>query len=293
MATQSEKKLIIIGEGKTEYKVLKPFLAPYCTNFAKIEMLGRPDEPRGSGRILTNISDIVKLALLDESAVVFCLIDLHNAPFEYPKSVWHDPDTIQSRFDYIQNYFYIRIDKTLHDRFFPWVVVYEIETWLLADIEALRSYFGTKQIQPYPTPESIENPTDEIHKLMERYRDKGYKKNKAEYAKSLFDKASAERVYDDNCPYFVGLIDALQTVQGIPIVVSQPIAYHRYPPKLIELLKKLQQVEQEINDLWNEIEKNSELSELGTYEPELKELEAEAKRLHNLISDFYKSDENP
>jgi hypothetical protein len=87
-------------------------------------------------------------------------------------------------------------------------VVIEPETWLLADPTIQNQYLKKK----YTHPEHFPEPAEIIAKGIPGYR-------KGESAKRFFDQASAEDVYNDNCPHFVYLIDWLKRgISGVATV---------------------------------------------------------------------------
>ncbi|HEX3049492.1 MAG TPA: DUF4276 family protein, partial [Aggregatilineaceae bacterium] len=201
-------RLVILCEGDTEERVLKDFLAPYCTKFGKnVHVISS----KGAGNLKNEFQTIAELELRqDRETFVFCLIDVLNAPFSFPKEVMNSTEPYEARYDYIRRYMQELIGEELRSRFFAFPVLMELETWLLADIEALKDYFSpppSESLRRPPNPESVINPSEELGHWMWRFRNMKYKKTL--HGPKLFKLASAKRVYEDNCPHFIQMINEL------------------------------------------------------------------------------------
>src|SRR5262245_10791491 len=97
-------KLVILCEGFTEKKILKEFLQPYCLSFKSIEAI-MPSGVGGAARLKQEFKQVAETALeTDNEAIVFCLIDLLQAPFSFDKQIENDPNPYQARYVYIQHY---------------------------------------------------------------------------------------------------------------------------------------------------------------------------------------------
>jgi len=208
-------RLVIICEGHTEEAVLKDFLKPYCSKFSKVTVINARGSGniagKGTGKLKSEFKTLTELELDDDEAVVFCLIDLYQAPFNFPKSVTDDPDPLKASVLHIQKDMKDQIDKSVRDRFYPIVVVQEIETWILADEEALKNYFSKSVKSPY-APESIEPPSDKLKQLSKQHRKGNRSYSKTLDGLALFRVMDAKRVYADNCPHFKAFIDQLIAV---------------------------------------------------------------------------------
>jgi Domain of unknown function (DUF4276) len=206
--------LVILCEGFTEKKILKEFLRPYCPSFEHIEIV-TPSGVGGAARLKQEFKKLAETALeTDTESIVFCLIDLLQAPFSFPKHIEDDVDPYQARYVYIQHYMQTQIKETLRQRFYAFPVFMELETWLLADVQALKRFFRTNSLTAWVSPESVLKPAYELKILMRMYRAEEYEK--VRQGAQLFKSTDAKIVYDDNCPHFVELINKLLEIQGLP-----------------------------------------------------------------------------
>lgn len=155
----------------------------------------------------------------------------------------------------------------------------ELETWLLADIEALNSYFRTRQISAWAAPESVLKPTNELKRLTERFRDEDYLKTR--HSVGLFKLASAERIYQDACPHFEAIINQLLQLQGIE--PDRPIPEFTSPDH--ELFKQLAQLQDAWEERWNQIESDLTQADMDA----LNEIEHEMALVNAKITNLYKS----
>jgi hypothetical protein len=245
-------RLVILCEGDTEKRVLKDFLAPYVHGFQRVTI----SNMAGSSRLVQEFKGRAELELQDDpEAVVFCLIDLLEAPFAFPRAVEQDADPQNARCTYIQRYMRKQIAPALRNRFHVFPVVMELETWLLADVEALRSYFRTNDIAGQTAPERVQQPAAELKSLHHRF-------GKGDYVKTidgqaLFNHASAERVYNDQCPHFEELVNALLQLQGIPATKTAP----QFAPVKMTLFDQWAALQQRIDDHWETASRHNELSD--------------------------------
>jgi hypothetical protein len=155
-------RLVILCEGDTEKAVLRDFLKPFCGGFTRVDVYNA----RGAGRLKNEFKSLAELELRSDSqAVVFCLIDMLNAPFIFPRRVESDPSPSHAQYIYIKQYMEERIDEALRDRFFAFPVVMEIETWLLADADALNAYLSPPRDHRFERahhPEDVIYPSHEL-----------------------------------------------------------------------------------------------------------------------------------
>ncbi|MDX1992416.1 MAG: DUF4276 family protein [bacterium] len=176
-------ELFIICEGHTEANTLKAFLRPYWSKrFDDCQILRRD----GNQDVITKLREDVEIALngYPENAVL-CLIDLYEEPF----GVYKREMTREEGFRKVKERLEALVAPQFHTRFGAFPVVMEVETWLLVDLD-------------YSSPEEVERPAKELKKLKPNY-------NKGIDGSRLFRSASAQRVYDDNCPHFKLMIDWL------------------------------------------------------------------------------------
>lgn len=185
--------LYIFCEGYTEATILCPFLKPYWEQrFSECEVARRYD---GKDDLAKNVRKDAHEYLSDPDVFILCVVDLYEAPFRL-----YDPNkhSYEVGFRIIQKALYDRIDPLYHARFGAFPIVMELETWLLADKRLQQELFK----HDYSYPETIPHPATALGKVYSNYR-------KGLNAKSLFEKASAKRVYEDTCPHFQKLIDWL------------------------------------------------------------------------------------
>jgi hypothetical protein len=287
-------RLVILIEGDTEERTIKDFLAPYCTEFSKVEVLLPPDgggagNITSSQRLNASFKDQVEFELDDADTVVFCLIDMKEIPLTYPSYVHDDPEPAIAQYQYIKQFMRERIRANLRDHFYPFPIMQEYETWLLADVEALRQYFSP-EIQPYATPESVLDPAKALEVIAKRFRSGRRKEyNKIRDGIPLFTQASAERVYYDNCPHFEDLINTLLEVQGIK-PARQSLEF-TVPNQ--ELFTRLYKLEQQLEDLWRKYEnvyEDSSPVEDTAYEKRLQSIEDEIATVNAEIKQLHKND---
>jgi hypothetical protein len=264
-------RLVILCEGYTEEKVLKDFLSPYCPEFSRIDVLN----VAGSGNLKQEFKPLAELELdSDSEAIVFCLIDLLEIPFTFPKYVDAAPDPYHERFVFIQRFMRDKIKESMRDRFFAFPVIMELETWLLADEQALNDYFHSKTSNPIirpHEPESILKPTEELGNLIRRFRPNEYGYKKTIHGPNIFKLASARRVYDDNCPHFVLLIKKLMDIQGL---LADSLPQFSIPNESLYL--RWAELEQRREFFWQEFEQkgdftDEELTLACEYDDSLKE----------------------
>jgi hypothetical protein len=228
--------LLILCEGDTEKRILKSFLQPYWQQrFDTIEVLAYS----GNGELKNKFKADVESQLLQESdSSVLCLVDLYEEPFKL-----YEPHkmTIAEGFEVIQHYMYQQIASKFHNRFGAFPVVMEIETWLFGD-EAIQKHLGENILEP----ETIKHPCG--------FLDKNYQSRNRSYGKiidgvSLFGKADAKRVYDDNCPHFQKLVDWL---------IAPPVIWDDRSESVKQALHEWEQQRDEKYQYYLELEKMAE-----------------------------------
>jgi hypothetical protein len=276
-------RLVILCEGDTEKKVLEDFLKPYCQKLTWGGILNS----RGSGNLKNEFKELAERELkADAETVVFCLIDLLESPFSFPKNVQDDPDPYLAQYGYIRRLMQEQVSETLRDRFYVFPIVMELETWLLADYEALKSYFGPEHVKPWPAPETVLKPADELGRLMWVVRKTKYRKPL--HGQAIFRKADAERVYRDACPHFVLMIDELLRLQGLK--TDQP------PETFIpdeELYQKLAALNYQYDDLWQTFEEKSDAmsdEECARLDSQMKSVEEEMESVNDEIVRLYRQE---
>jgi hypothetical protein len=231
------KVLYIFCEGHTEKAVLGRFLHHYWSfRFSACEV--RRYDGNGDLRTKFALEAIMELKAEPNSSVL-CLVDLYEEPFEvYDKNRM----THEEGFEAVRNQLLGQIDIKYHDRFGAFPVVMELETWILADPQ-FQSRIGNN----YLTPESIEHPAQELERWKSNY-------NKKIDGVDLFNRASAKRVYADNCPHFKLMIEWL---------IAEPKA----PDP--EVLEKLNSWQEHQNLLMDKIGEALQKSEQALFQDDL------------------------
>jgi hypothetical protein len=204
-------RLIILCEDRYGADILPKFLAPYLIGFQHVEAISF----KGCGNVVNEMADEATYWLTQDSAnVVLGLIDLKACPLKPPRAVRDsDNPTIATR-DWVAHYFTNDIAESLRPRFLMCPTVMELETWLLADLANL-PVRGIQRLDRPHAPESIKDPTADLKRHIEQASDRKKTYTKAESVKYFVSEGLAERVYADNCPSFVWMIDRLREVQGL------------------------------------------------------------------------------
>ncbi|MCI0710050.1 MAG: DUF4276 family protein [Chloroflexi bacterium] len=195
--------LLILCEGEVEARVLKFFLRPYWQVWFRTLEVQRYD---GNGELRAKFKADSEQQLTQEpESSVLCLLDLYEEPF----GLYQPPQmTVEEGFTLVQKQMYQQIKSRFHPRFGAFPVVMEIETWLLAD-----SVMQHHLDENIPSPERIEHPSGYLEKI---YRSHNSQYGKISDGVSLFGKADAKRVFDDDCPHFEKLVDWLINPPNIP-----------------------------------------------------------------------------
>jgi hypothetical protein len=279
-------RLTILCEGDTQQAVLKKFLAPFCQGFDRVFIFNS----RGAGRLKQEYKKITELELSsDPEAVVFCLIDLFRAPFTVPRYVKEEADPHLAQYTYIKKHMEENINTTLRERFYAFPIVMEIETWLLADEQALNDYLTpprTRRFQRPHNPETIAHPAEELGGLVRLHRSEDY--IKTIHGRRLFERASVERVYNDNCPHFEIMINQLLVLQGHE--PDKPTPEFRVPDQ--ELFEQFSELFRKHDELIDRSLMGNESAEVDWEytEMELQALEARMNELNRQIADSYSED---
>ncbi|MEQ8674628.1 MAG: DUF4276 family protein [Aggregatilineales bacterium] len=250
-------RLVIICEGDTEEQVLKKFLEPF--SLPEPEGFGNNIElinTKGVGKLKNQFKKLAELELQNTDTYVLCLLDLYGAPYTYSNDVHQSDDPTHAKYMACKSIMESVIHAEFNERFFAFPVVHELETWILADIVSVKSYFQVSELTRYPAPESIENPAQELKTLLSRHRNREYKKWRD--GRNLFDLIDANRVYDDNCPHFIALIDQLLALQGQEKDLEKIIPPL---PQKVQLQMKLQAVRDKLGAVKTDDELNRLIDE--------------------------------
>lgn len=239
-------RLVIFCEGDTEATVLKKgfgFLDEYVQRFSTVIIRNY----RGSGNFKTSFVVDAKEELQNSpETFVFGLIDLLNSPInKFPPRVENAADPYKAEAAFIKKYFEDQLDDESRTRCFVFPVVMEIETWLLADEEAM----GILAESPHPVPEEVREPVQYMKSLWKKVRDSGYVKPNSSV--ELFKRAKATRIYADNCPHFNAIIDKLRELQGEATEPQRPLFEVRNQ-QYIEIYNKIMELDLQIHHLLDE-----------------------------------------
>ncbi|MDZ4764507.1 MAG: DUF4276 family protein [Chloroflexota bacterium] len=245
--------LVIMCEGHLEKSVLKTFLNHYWKQrFDTVEV----NRYNGAGDLYVRYHGDARLDLQERDTSVLCLLDLDQEP---SKRYRHLP--AEQGFVALKTHMEAPLITQYPTRFAVFPVVWEIETWILADEKVMRDKIRR---EPLSLPEQTINPKA----FLQQYYRSNYKE--AIDGVMLFQSMSAKRVYDDHCPYFRSLIEWLITEPPTPPddVKQRVDEKQRLCDKLQisihELDKQLDQAMQE--SLWDKADR---------IEAELKKKEAE------------------
>lgn len=252
-------ELLVIFEGDLEAAILIPFLAPYI-------------RPRFGERIIqhntqsnqTLRKDFKRLSeehlRADRDNHVLCLVDMLNEPFgvaDHAKSVAENFRAVQSA---MRN----SLAPELQHRFGAFPVVMEPETWLLADPKVMEKI--DPSLPPVTEPEAVTHPANRLKELWNERHRGGFKK--LQTGMILFRVASAQRIYDDNCPHFKELIDWLQN----PPTTAPPSEASPISQKVVALNARFLALTEEIERHWKEAKTEADLDAIERLEHEQQEI---------------------
>lgn len=247
-------RLVILCEGQTEKAVLKDFLAPFCTGFQRVDVVNAG----GVSKLIKAYPQLAATELeADETAVVFCLIDLLNSGVRFPKKLDASTDPYFAQVQYIQTHFAMNIRDALRPRFFAFAVMMELEAWLLADEQALNAYFKPPQPIKRPhNPETILKPAEQLKWWARQFRNEDYVKTL--HGRRLFALADAKRVYEDNCKQFIAIIDTMLDLQGKP---SSKKGDALINSEIVKLDALFAEISQKHEQLWRQLEQQAFLTD--------------------------------
>lgn len=188
-------RLFIFCEGYVEQENVKNFLRPFWQK--RFDDVEPPRRYSGAYDLRNNFKRDAEILLKNKDWYVLCLLDLYEEPFKICKPHMSHAE----QFTLVQRYMYEQINPQYHAHFAAIPVVMEIETWILADPVIQKSHLRLNDL--ISSPEEIEHPYAELKRLF------GGAYDKRIHGTKLFRLASAQRVYDDNCPHFKQLVDWL------------------------------------------------------------------------------------
>lgn len=264
-----EGTLLILCEGDLENAVIKQFLQIYWSQrFSHCEVVNYG----GAGNLKTKFaSDAFHELTADPQASVLCLIDLYEEPFAVYDKAKMSPT---EGFIALREVLLARMPAKFHPRFGAFPVVMEPETWLLADSTLQSGKIGKR----YSEPENIDHPTAELERRLSRYK-------KLIDGTNLFARASAKRVYEDNCPHFIKLVDWLITPPPPPQTYPEELKKRReaYDAKLEELMNAKEEAWEKSEDAL----RTDRLDEAIKWEDEATNLEAQINEHSKSMGDIF------
>lgn len=170
----------------------------------------RPQTTAGAGNMKRHIGQFVQHAIEDGDAAVMCLIDLYNAPFDFPKRT----RSVGQRVKWMRDELRRLVPRQWRGHLYPHVVIHDLEAWMLADDGPLRSRLGN-DVGPWEQPEHINlqrPPSALIGELFRTRLRKTY--GKVKDGTFLLKQASSETVYR-KCPSFRYVVNDLRHIAGI------------------------------------------------------------------------------
>jgi len=202
-------RLVILVEGDLEHAVIKSFLAPFCRPyFSRVDVY----PANGNGYFVRRfVKDVIE-ELNEKDTYVLCLIDLYGEPFGIYNTGKRDNHeiSVEESFLKLKQCIEDQINHQHKWRFTAFPVIREIETWLFAIPVVMRKLNS----QVHPAPETIHHPAEMLNKIYSGYK-------KLTTGKVLFRDATAQSVYDDNCPHFKLLVDWLKNPPQSPLSTHQ------------------------------------------------------------------------
>lgn len=162
----------------------------------------------GVTRLLRKLDSRVKEELASGAEAVFCLVDYHHFPLpENARALPRDQRALV-----IKNYVTEQLDESRRSALRCYVILHEIEAWILADEEAIAQRLKSKNLPPWPEPEKVNDMKPPARVLEELFRTRSPLRKQYIKAKDGVDflgKVDHKKVYD-KCPTFKMLVDDLR-----------------------------------------------------------------------------------
>lgn len=162
----------------------------------------------GVTRLLHKLDSRVKEELASGAEVVFCLVDYHHFPLpEEARALPSDQRVVA-----IQNHVIEWLDKSRRHALRCFVVLHEVEAWILADDQAVAQRLKFKNLPAWPEPEKVNDTNPPARVLEQLFRTRSPLKKRYVKVKDgvdLLRKIDFQKVYD-KCPVFRKLIDELR-----------------------------------------------------------------------------------
>jgi hypothetical protein len=198
-------KFILFVEGPTEAKALPAFLKRWLDPRLNQPVGVQAVHFDGAGELIAEIPSRVERLLnapAQDVIAVVALLDLQGLPLSYPADVTSMAEKVSWAKQELES-------KANNIRFRQFLVVHELEAWLLSDVTIfphdLQGAFPAKIKQPEKV-NFNEPPSDLIRKLYQSKMRKPYKKSTE--GEKLFTKLNPDTAYA-KCPHLKALLDEM------------------------------------------------------------------------------------
>ena len=206
-------KIKVVCEGKTETGLRKfirrilddKFPDPKARRKISISF----DFMGGVPEVLKHIGTISEKSIAEECISVICLVDLHRIHEHFPEPLRNAlsgqdflkleiPDRVKWLKDNITKYLVAEYNQ---DKVTVHVAVYEVEAWLISDIDTLGKTLRKRITDEFPNPEAVDDEKPPHKRLEEKYR---YKKSS--HGKKCLEELNYELAMQ-KCPQFKSFIE--------------------------------------------------------------------------------------
>ncbi len=161
----------------------------------------------GVTKLLGKLDTTVREEIGSGAKTVFCLVDYYNFPLPEKQRTL----SLDRRVTAIQRFVMEKLDAAHRSALRCYVVLHEVEAWILADEKAVAQRLRTKTLPAWQHPETINDmnpPAKELEKLFRTKLKKPYDKYKD--GGDLLKRVDWQKVYD-KCPTFKKLVDDLRS----------------------------------------------------------------------------------
>jgi len=194
----------VLCEGKTEEG-----LRPLLENAVGVKGCGLHIKAYdGVTKLLGKLDSTVREELNCGAKFVFCLVDYYHFPLpEKQRTLPRNKRVVA-----IQNFVTEKLDESYRSALRCYVVLHEVEAWILADEKVVAQRLRTKTLPSWQQPETINGmnpPAKELEKLFRTKLKKPYDKYKD--GGDLLKRVDWQKVYA-KCPTFKKLVDELRSL---------------------------------------------------------------------------------
>lgn len=158
---------------------------------------------------MRGLDDAIESKLRSGARVVFCVVDYHHYPL--PETARNLP--LEQRLEAIKSDVLEQIDHSRRSALRCHTIVHEVETWILADEQAIAQRLKIKNIPTWQQPENVNDMKPPSKVLQELFRTRSLLKkryNKYKDGVDMLKKVDWQKVYT-KCPTFKQLVDDLRT----------------------------------------------------------------------------------